>query len=95
VRRQAGSDASSAAGSDAFSEQTPERAAIAGYTPANYIFFSEVPEHSCSHNVSVSVSSSPTACYDLFQDWSRLVEFFDMVAQARLAWLWYYTQWVV
>lgn len=61
-----------------------EQYAIAGYTPANYIVYSERPKDACTHRLSVEVQAPVAVCFELFHDWSRLVEFFDMIAQVRL-----------
>ncbi len=54
---------------------------ISGYTPANYITYSEDPRHVAPHSVSILVNAPPRICYELWSDWNRLVEFLDLVAQ--------------
>lgn len=58
---------------------------IQGYTPANYISYSEDPQHSCHIAVVVEVDAPVSVCYDLWNDYSRLVEWLDLVAQARIS----------
>lgn len=57
---------------------------ISGYTPANYITYSEDPRHVAPHSVSILVNAPPRICYELWHDWNRLVEFLDLVAQIGL-----------
>ncbi|GFR40384.1 hypothetical protein Agub_g934 [Astrephomene gubernaculifera] len=57
---------------------------ISGYTPANYINFTEDPEGIAEHVVSTVVDAPVSVCYNLWNDWNRLVEFLDLVAQIGL-----------
>jgi len=57
--------------------------AISGYTPADYITFSEQPEHACVHVVEAVVNAPADVCFALWDDWQRLVDFLDLVGQVR------------
>lgn len=53
---------------------------ISGYTPAQYIEYSK---HYASHEASVEVDASPSVCFAIWDDWRRLVDFLDLIAQVR------------
>ena len=57
---------------------------ISGYTPAEYITFSEDPRHACVHAAEAVAAAPRAACRALFDDWRRLVDFFDLVGQIGL-----------
>lgn len=57
---------------------------ISGYTPANYISFSEQPGDVAGHGFSVVVDAPSSVCFGIWNDWNRLVEFLDLVAQVCL-----------
>jgi hypothetical protein len=54
---------------------------IQGYTPANYISYSDQKEHACRHLIGVSVRAPASTCFDLWNDWARLVDFLDLISQ--------------
>ena len=56
---------------------------VQGYTPANYISFSDRPEHACRNMIGVSVQAPVELCFDLWNDWARLVDFLDLISQVR------------
>jgi hypothetical protein len=56
---------------------------IGGYTPSDYITFSDEPEHACVHTAEALVAAPPEACFALWDDWQRLVEFIDVIGQVR------------
>lgn len=56
---------------------------ISGYTPADYITYSEDPEHACRHAAEVVVAAPPDVCFALWNDWQRLVDFLDLIGQVR------------
>lgn len=60
------------------------RTEIQGYTPASYITYSSRPQDACSLSVDVTVDAPASVCYDIFNDWHRLVDFFDLVHQIGL-----------
>lgn len=55
--------------------------AIDGYTPANFISYSDKGEHRCHYMLAVEVDAPVSICYELWNDWCRLVDFLDLVAQ--------------
>lgn len=58
---------------------------IQGYTPANYISYSDRTDHACRHLVGVSVQAPVAVCFDLWNDWARLVDFLDLISQVWAA----------
>lgn len=56
---------------------------ISGYTPANYVSFSEDPEHICHHMAAIDVDAPASVCFSLWNDWNRLVDFLDLINQVR------------
>ncbi|GIL60170.1 hypothetical protein Vafri_14786, partial [Volvox africanus] len=57
---------------------------ISGYTPANYISFSENEKDVATHNFVIEVDAPASICFGIWNDWNRLVEFLDLVAQIGL-----------
>ncbi|GIL82372.1 hypothetical protein Vretimale_11807 [Volvox reticuliferus] len=57
---------------------------ISGYTPANYISFSENEKDVATHNLVIDVDAPANICFGIWNDWNRLVEFLDLVAQIGL-----------
>ncbi|GLI70767.1 hypothetical protein VaNZ11_015800, partial [Volvox africanus] len=57
---------------------------ISGYTPANYISFSENEKDVATHNFVIEVDAPANICFGIWNDWNRLVEFLDLVAQIGL-----------
>ena len=53
---------------------------ISGYTPANYITYSD---KMVQHWHSVVVHAPRSACFQFFSDWNRLVDFLDLVSQVN------------
>jgi uncharacterized membrane protein len=58
---------------------------IQGYTPANYISYTDEPEYRCHLAVVTSVDAPASVCFDLWNDWERLVDWMDLVAQVLAA----------
>lgn len=58
---------------------------IGGYTPASYISFSEDPQRVCHHHAEVVVDAPIDACYSLWADWPKLIDFLDLIGQVRAA----------
>ena len=58
-----------------------EPEAVGGYTPADYITFSEDPSRQCHHNAEVLVDAPLDLCYSLWHDWTKLLDFLDLVGQ--------------
>lgn len=56
---------------------------ISGYTPANYISFSDDKNDVATHTYVIDVDASPSICFNIWNDWNRLVEFLDLIAQVR------------
>lgn len=54
---------------------------ISGYTPANYITYSD---QMVQHWHSVVVHAPRSVCFQFFSDWNRLVDFLDLVSQIGL-----------
>jgi hypothetical protein len=65
-----------------FGNPTPDQN-IDGYTPSDYITFSEVKEDRCHHLVGIDVDAPSALCFSIWNDWNRLVEFLDLVNQVR------------
>ncbi|KAF8062649.1 hypothetical protein HT031_003978 [Scenedesmus sp. PABB004] len=61
----------------------PERD-IGGYTPAEYISWSDDPTRQCHHAAEVVVDAPIGAAFALWADWARLIEFMDLVGQIGL-----------
>ncbi|WIA20940.1 hypothetical protein OEZ85_005281 [Tetradesmus obliquus] len=57
---------------------------IGGYTPASYISFSEDPSKQCHHRAEVVVDAPIEACFAMWSDWSKLVDFMDLIGQIGL-----------
>lgn len=56
---------------------------IQGYTPANYVSWSETEAHACRYLVGVQVQAPVSVCFELWDDWARLVDFLDLISQVR------------
>ncbi|PNH10854.1 hypothetical protein TSOC_002327, partial [Tetrabaena socialis] len=56
-----------------------EPAPISGYTPANYISFSDT--QSAPHSFSTTVEAPASLCFNIWSDWNRLVEFLDLLCR--------------
>ncbi len=54
-----------------------------GYTPASYITYSEEEKHFCAHEAKVVVDAPASVCFGLWDDWHRIVDYIDLVAQVR------------
>ncbi len=54
-----------------------------GYTPASYITYSEDEKHFCAHEAKVVVDAPASVCFGLWDDWHRIVDYMDLVAQVR------------
>ena len=58
------------------------RQRIEGYTPSDFVSFSEEPEQVCHHMAAVTVQGvTPAICFSIWDDWNRLVDFLDLVCQ--------------
>lgn len=57
---------------------------VGGYTPADYISFSKDDNKQCHHNAAVIVDAPLDVCYSLWSDWTKLLEFLDLVGQIGL-----------
>jgi hypothetical protein len=60
-----------------------EASDIGGYTPADYITFCDEPDLQCHHKAEVLVDAPADVCFALWSDWSRLVDFMDLIGQVR------------
>ena len=56
---------------------------ISGYTPADYVSFSENAEHACYHAAEAVVDAPADVAFEWWDDWHRLVDFLDLVGQVR------------
>ena len=56
---------------------------ISGYTPADYITYSEDPEQACVHAAEVVVDAPLDVAFAWWDDWQRLVDFMDLIGQVR------------
>lgn len=56
---------------------------ISGYTPAEYITYSDDPQHTCCHVIEAVVNAPPEVCFEWWSDWQRLVDFLDLIGQVR------------
>jgi aminopeptidase-like protein len=52
-----------------------------GYTPASYITYSDDERHFCAHDAAVVVDAPVSLCFGLWDDWHRLVDYMDLIAQ--------------
>jgi hypothetical protein len=52
-----------------------------GYMPADSLSWDEDPTHALEVTVEVAVDAPAQCCYDLWNDWTRLVDFLDLIAQ--------------
>eukprot|EP00195_Chlamydomonas_chlamydogama_P003447 CAMPEP_0202919418 /NCGR_PEP_ID=MMETSP1392-20130828/75775_1 /ASSEMBLY_ACC=CAM_ASM_000868 /TAXON_ID=225041 /ORGANISM="Chlamydomonas chlamydogama, Strain SAG 11-48b" /LENGTH=318 /DNA_ID=CAMNT_0049612769 /DNA_START=156 /DNA_END=1112 /DNA_ORIENTATION=- len=57
---------------------------ISGYTPAAYITFSEDEQQRCHHMVAIEVDAPASVCFELWNDWNRLVDYLDLISQIGL-----------
>lgn len=64
---------------------------VSGYTPSDYITFSEDPAHLCSHSADIVVDAPVDTCMHLWSEWHRLVDFLDLIGQVCI---WQCVQWV-
>jgi hypothetical protein len=55
----------------------------AGYMSADTIAWEEDLQQGCQLSVGVVVEASAQCCYDLWNDWQRLVDFIDLIAQVH------------
>lgn len=63
---------------------------IGGYTPSDYITWSEDPKQQCHHHAEVVVDAPVDTCFSLWMDWSKIIDFLDLVGQvwqAAFVWL--------
>lgn len=58
-----------------------EREEIQGYTPAQFISWTDEEEYRCHHMVAVEVDAPASVCYALWDDWSRMVDYLDLITQ--------------
>jgi hypothetical protein len=63
------------------SEDQPDDLEIGGYTPSSYITFAEEPEWQCHQHAEVVVDAPVDRCFALWNDWSKLVDFLDLIGQ--------------
>lgn len=54
---------------------------VSGYTPADYISFSNDENKQCHHNAEVWVDAPLDTCYSLWSDWTKLLDFLDLIGQ--------------
>jgi hypothetical protein len=54
---------------------------VGGYTPADYISFSQDDNKQCHHNAEVLVDAPLDVCYSMWSDWTKLLDFLDLVGQ--------------
>jgi hypothetical protein len=57
---------------------------IGGYTPADYISFSKDDDKQCHHNAEVLVDAPFDVCYSMWSDWTKLLDFLDLVGQVGM-----------
>jgi hypothetical protein len=57
---------------------------ISGYTPANFISYSEQAEDRCHLLLATKVDAPASVCFEIWNDWNRLVDFLDLVSQVGL-----------
>ncbi|KAF6262072.1 hypothetical protein COO60DRAFT_689041 [Scenedesmus sp. NREL 46B-D3] len=57
---------------------------IGGYTPASYISFSDDPSKQCHHRAEVVVDAPIDVCFAMWSDWTKLVDFMDLIGQIGL-----------
>eukprot|EP00955_Chlamydomonas_euryale_P057225 356698-Chlamydomonas_euryale.AAC.5 len=62
---------------------------ISGYTPANFVSFSDAESHTCRYHLAVDVEAPSDVCFDIWNDWNRIVDYMDLVSQVGscIAWL--------
>lgn len=82
-RRPSGVCAASTRPEPSSSAQQQSQQQISGYTPANFVSFSDKPEHRCHHLVGVEVDAPAAVCFSIWSNWNNVVEFMDLVAQVR------------
>jgi hypothetical protein len=56
---------------------------IGGFTPADYMTWSDDPTRQCHHHVEVLVDAPLDVCFGIWLDWKKLINFLDLVQQAR------------
>jgi hypothetical protein len=57
---------------------------IGGYTPADYITYSDDPRHALAHAVEVQADAPLGVCVELWSEWAGLVEFCDLIGKVGL-----------
>ncbi|KAI8467716.1 MAG: hypothetical protein J3K34DRAFT_460251 [Monoraphidium minutum] len=57
---------------------------ISGYTPADFITYSEDPQQACVHATEAVVAAPADVCFEFWNEWQRLVDFLDLVGQIGL-----------
>lgn len=60
-----------------------ESEAASGYTPADYISYSTDENKQCHHNAEVWVDAPFDVCYSRWHDWTKLLNYLDLVGQVR------------
>lgn len=54
---------------------------IGGYTPSDYITWSDDPKQQCHHQAEVVVDAPVGACFSLWMDWTKIIDFLDLIGQ--------------
>lgn len=87
-RRRSGLPCAAATTADGDEEEEEEEPAVndvgqivGGYTPANFITYHE--GNVAPYTQSVTINAPPSVCFEFWNDWNRLVDFLDLVAQVR------------
>eukprot|EP00878_Enallax_costatus_P003970 GHUV01004192.1.p1 GENE.GHUV01004192.1~~GHUV01004192.1.p1 ORF type:complete len:414 (+),score=134.93 GHUV01004192.1:81-1322(+) len=57
---------------------------IGGYTPSDYITWSDDPKQQCHHQAEVVVDAPVDACFALWMDWTKIIDFLDLIGQIGL-----------
>ncbi len=58
---------------------------VSGYTPADFITYSEDKQQQCHHNADIMVDAPLEQCYAAWSDWTKLLDTFDLIGQVSAA----------
>lgn len=58
---------------------------VGGYTPADYITYSKDPDMWCTHEASITIDAPIETVFGYWNDWSKLLEFFDLIGEVGMA----------
>jgi uncharacterized membrane protein len=58
---------------------------VGGYTPSDYITYSEDKEMWCTHEAGITIDAPIETVFGYWNDWSKLLEYFDLIGEVGMA----------